>query len=209
MNFVAPGIVQNRAVGGRSSKSFIDQGRWAPVLAELRPGDWVIAQFGGGNDAKREDPARFTDPATTYRAYLRRIVAETRARGAHPALATMGAIRVWDAAGNFMSPPTPWVEATRALAREFDVPLLDLRARTEELEASLGPAGSAALHLHLRPGASPCHPRGLADDVHYSDEGATRVAALDAHEIRRLQLPLARWSIPHAPSSAPPPSRLR
>ena len=192
-HFTAPGMVQNRAAGGRSSKSFIDQGRWAAVLAELRAGDWVIAQFGGGNDAKREDPARFTEPATTYRDNLRRIVAETRARGAHPILATMGAIRAWDEQGRFVSPSTPWVEATRAVARELDVPLLDLRARTEEREASLGPTGSAALHLHLPPGASPAHPRGLADDVHYSAEGAARVAALAAEEIRRLDLPLARW----------------
>lgn len=192
-HFTAPGMVHNRAAGGRSSKSFIDQGRWAAVLAELRAGDCVIAQFGGGNDAKREDPARYTDPATTYRDNLRRIVAETRARGAHPVLVTMGAIRAWDEQGRFVSPPTPWVEATRAVARELGVPLLDLRARTEELEASLGPAGSAALHLHLPASAAPGHPRGLADDVHYSAAGAERVATLAAAEIRRLELPLARW----------------
>lgn len=196
-HFAEPGIVQNRAVGGRSSKSFIDQGRWARVLAELAPGDWVISQFGGGNDAKREDPARYTDPATTYRDNLKRIVTETRARGAHPMLATMGAIRAWDAEGRFVSPETPWVEATRAVARELGVPLLDLRARTEELETSLGPAGSAGLHLHLPAGASPAHPRGLTDDVHYSAEGAARVAILAAAEIRRLGLPLARWLKPN------------
>lgn len=200
-HFAEPGMVQNRAAGGRSSKSFIDQGRWARVLAELAPGDWVIAQFGGGNDAKREDPARYTDPATTYRENLTRIVTETRARGAHPILATMGAIRAWDAEGRFVSPSTPWVEATRAVARELGVPLLDLRARTEELETSLGPAGSAALHLHLPAGASPSHPRGLADDVHYSAEGAARVAALAATEIRRLGLPLARWLKPVDPAA--------
>ncbi len=197
-HFIAPGMVQNRAASGRSSKSFIDQGRWTAVLAELAPGDWVIAQFGGGNDAKREDPARYTDPASTYRDNLKRIVAATRARGAHPILATMGAIRAWDAQGRFVSPPTPWVEATRAVARELGVPLLDLRALTEELEASLGPAGSAALHLHLPPGTSSAHPRGLADDVHYSVAGATRVAALAAAEIRRLGVPLARWLAPGA-----------
>lgn len=198
-HFITPGMVRNHAAGGRSTKSFIDQGRWAAVVAELRAGDWVIAQFGGGNDAKREDPARYTDPATTYRDNLRRIVAETRERGAHPVLATMGAIRAWDAAGRFVSPPTPWVEATRAVARELMVPLLDLRARTEELESSLGPAGSVALHLHLRPGESPAHPRGLADDVHYSAEGAARVAVLAAEEIRRLDFPLARWLRPDTP----------
>ncbi|MBL9199037.1 MAG: rhamnogalacturonan acetylesterase [Opitutaceae bacterium] len=208
-HFTAPGLVRNHAAGGRSSKSFIDQGRWAAVVAELRAGDWVIAQFGGGNDAKREDPARYTDPATTYRDNLRRIVAETRARGAHPILATMGAIRAWDAQGRFVSLPTPWVEATRAVAGELAVPLLDLRARTEELEASLGPAGSVALHLHLPPGKHPGHPQGAQDDTHYSELGAARVATLAADEIRRLHLPLARWLAPHASSSARPPGSQR
>src|SRR4051794_25891447 len=79
--------VRNFAVNGRSTKSFIDEGRWTAVLAQLQPGDYVIIQF-GHNDEKREDPARYTDPNGSYRDNLRRFVEETRAKGATPILCT-------------------------------------------------------------------------------------------------------------------------
>ncbi|MSU51626.1 MAG: rhamnogalacturonan acetylesterase [Opitutus sp.] len=193
--FTDPAMVQNRAASGRSSKSFIDEGRWAAVLAEMSIGDYLVIQFGGGNDGKKEDPKRYTEPRGAYRANLERIVRETRAKGAHPLLATMGAKREWDAAGRFVDPLSEWVEVTRGTARALDVPLLDLRARTVELETNLGPAGSAALRLHLPPGQSANYRNGARDDTHFSEYGATRVAALAAEELRRLGVPLARWLI--------------
>ena len=203
--FTDPAIVQNRAASGRSSKSFIDQGRWAAVLGELATGDYVLIQFGGGNDSKKQDPARYTEPRGSYRANLERIIRETRARGAFPLLATMGAKREWDAAGRFVSPPSEWVDVTRETARALDVPLLDLRARTIELETSLGPAGSAALHLHLPAGKVSSFANGVQDETHYSEFGAARVAALAADEISRLNLPLARWLA--SVGGSPPPRR--
>lgn len=202
--FTNPAIVQNRAAGGRSSKSFIDQGRWAAVVAELQPGDYVLIQFGGGNDAKKEDPARYTEPRGAYRANLERIVRETRAQQAFPLLATMGAVRAWDARGRFVAPPSEWVDVTRETARALAVPLLDLRTRTIELETSLGPEGSAALHLHLPPGKFTRYPKGIRDDTHYSEYGATRVAALAAQEIRRLDIPLAKFLAAVAPAANSP-----
>src|ERR1043165_8620332 len=74
--FVDPAMVQNHAVNGRSTKSFIDEGRWDKVLAELRAGDFVIIQF-AHNDEKKEDPARYADPATTFRDNLRKFIRET------------------------------------------------------------------------------------------------------------------------------------
>lgn len=201
--FIDPALVQNRAASGRSSKSFIDQGRWDAVLAELRPGDYVLIQFGGGNDAKKEDPARYAEPQGAYRANLYRIIRETRAKGAFPLLATMGTVRAWDTDGRFISPPFEWVDVTREVAREQNVPLLDLRARTIELESSLGPEGSAALHLHLPPGKFTEYPNGAKDDTHYSNYGASRVAALAVQEIRRLDLPLAKYLTDIAPENAP------
>lgn len=191
--FTDPAIVQNRAASGRSSRSFLAEGRWAAVLEALRPGDYVLIQFGGGNDGKKEDPKRYTDPHTEYRANLERIVRETRAKKAFPLLATMGAIRAWNDRGEFVSPPTEWVDVTRATARELGVPLLDVRALTAEYEAGLGPEGSAAMHLHLPPGKFKAYPKGTTDDTHYSEYGAARVAAIVAREIARQGIPLAAW----------------
>jgi DNA sulfur modification protein DndE len=113
----------------------------------------------------------------------------------------MGAIRAWDAGGRFVSPPTEWVDVTREVAAALDVPLLDLRARTTELESRLGPAESAALHLHFPPGQFPGYPKGAKDDTHYSEHGAHQIALLAAQEIRRLKLPLAQWLVP--PTNSP------
>ena len=67
--------IRNHAESGRSSKSFLDSGRWEKVLAALRPGDFVIIQF-GHNDAKSQDVARYTEPRGSYRENLVRFVRE-------------------------------------------------------------------------------------------------------------------------------------
>lgn len=190
--FTQPAMVQNRARSGRSSKSFIDQGLWDTVRGELRAGDYLIVQF-GTNDTKRDDPARYTEPRGSYRANLERFVRETRAKGAVPLLATSVARRQWDEKGKFVVPPSEWQDVTREVAVALKVPLLEMRARTAALEESLGPEGSKALHLYLPAGKYEAYPKGAADDTHYGEEGARRVAELAAQEIRRLQLPLARW----------------
>ena len=77
-------VVDNHAVNGRSSKSFIDEGRWQVVLDKIKPGDYVIIQFGHNDEKPQAD--RHTDPGSTFDANLRRFVEETRARGGHPIL---------------------------------------------------------------------------------------------------------------------------
>ena len=79
--------VRNHAVNGRSTKSFIDEGRWQAVLDSLQPGDFVFIQF-GHNDQKIQDSTRYTTPFGTYSENLERFVTETRAKGASPILFT-------------------------------------------------------------------------------------------------------------------------
>lgn len=190
--FRDPAIVQNRAKSGRSSKSFIDGGFWAGVIAELKAGDYLLVQF-GTNDAKKEDATRYTEPRGAYRINLLRFIREARAKGAIPLLATSVARRQWDAQGNFVEPPSEWVVVTREVAAEANVPLLEMRHRTIELAKRLGPQGSVALHLYLPDNVYAAYPKGAKDDTHYCQYGASRVAELGAGEIRRLGLPLAAW----------------
>src|SRR3954463_894378 len=82
-----PAMIQNHAVNGRSTRSFIEEGRWARLVAALQPGDFVLIQF-GHNDEKVENPKVGTDPKTTFRDNLRRFIRETRAKQATPILAT-------------------------------------------------------------------------------------------------------------------------
>jgi lysophospholipase L1-like esterase len=76
-------VVDNRAVNGRSTKSFIAEGRWDSVRVRLRKGDYVLMQF-GHNDEKSEDSTRYAAPYTAYRRNLARFIAESRAAGATP-----------------------------------------------------------------------------------------------------------------------------
>src|ERR1043165_6337073 len=127
--FVDPAMVQNHAVNGRSTKSFIDEGRWDKVLAELRAGDFVIIQF-AHNDEKKEDPARYADPATTFRDNLRKFIRETRAKNATPILATPVCRRKFDAAGKLVPTHGAYPDALRAVAKEEKTPLLELEKAT-------------------------------------------------------------------------------
>ena len=83
--FTSDIVVDNHAVNGRSTKSFIDEGRWQKVLDLLHPGDYVIIQF-GHNDEKKNDPKRYTEVGGSFDNNLRRFVTETREKGAFPIL---------------------------------------------------------------------------------------------------------------------------
>ncbi|MCB0651428.1 MAG: hypothetical protein KDC85_09160 [Saprospiraceae bacterium] len=81
---------------------------------------------------------------------------------------------------------------TRMIAREMDVPLIDLQYYTELLEISYGVEGSKSLHLHYAPGSLPYYPDGKEDDTHLSEKGATEIARLAVEEIRKMNImPLA------------------
>ncbi|HTT56628.1 MAG TPA: rhamnogalacturonan acetylesterase [Opitutaceae bacterium] len=190
--FRDPAMVVNHAVNGRSTKSFIDEGRWQQVLDELHPGDYVLIQF-GHNDEKLEDPKRGTTPDGTYADNLRRFVRETRAHGATPLLATPVARRKWDAAGHLVDTHGAYPDAMRRVAREENVPLLELQRLTTAMEEQAGVEGSKKIHLWIKPGEYARLPDGRQDDTHYSEYGATRVAALAVQEMRRLELPLCQW----------------
>lgn len=184
--FLRSGLtVRNHAASGRSSKSYIAEGRWDKVMAELKAGDFVIVQF-GHNDSKREDAARFTEPRGSYRENLLRFIREVRAKSATPILATSVIRRRWDSAGKLVDSLGEYPIVTRELAMNESVILLDLHALTMKLEQEAGPEGSKKLHLHLAAGEHPALPEGLADDTHYSEYGARRVAELAAREIDRV-----------------------
>ena len=116
--------VVNLARNGRSSKSFRDEGLWAPAVAG-KP-DYILIQF-GHNDGPGKGPDRETDPKTTFRDNMTRYIAEARAAGAQPVLVTSIVRRVFTAEGKIKRDSlVPYVEAVRELAIELKVPLVDL-----------------------------------------------------------------------------------
>jgi DNA sulfur modification protein DndE len=189
---VDPAMVQNHAVNGRSTKSFIDEGRWDKVLADLKDGDFVIIQF-AHNDEKKEDPKRYADPATAFRDNLRRFIRETRARGGSPLLATPVCRRKFDATGKLVDTHGDYPAAVRAVAAAEKVPLLDLERATAKWLQATGAADSRKFFMWIEPGAHPKIPDGRKDDTHFVEAGAKAVAELAVNEIRAQKLPLAKW----------------
>ena len=175
--------IENHAVNGRSTKSFLDQGRWEVVKEKIKPGDFVIIEF-GHNDAKKEDSTRFADASTSYRWNLEKFVDETIEKGGIPILATPIVRRRFDKLGKFYDVHGDYPKVVREVAVEKNVILLDLQAKSEELLIQYGEENSKQLFLHIAPGEYPSLPDGKTDDTHFSPTGAFRICDLAAEEIR-------------------------
>lgn len=194
-------IVDNHALNGRSSKSFISEGHWQKVVEKIKPGDYVFIQF-GHNDEK-DDPKRHTDSGTTFDENLRKFVKETRMRGGIPVLFNSVVRRIFtnsktavadddtrsnssadlvegdtlvDTHGDYLLSP-------RNVARELDVPFVDANKITHDLEQGLGPDKSKKMHMWYLPNEVPSLPKGRQDNTHYNVYGAYVVAGLLADAV--------------------------
>ncbi|WP_184649189.1 rhamnogalacturonan acetylesterase [Xanthomonas euroxanthea] len=140
----------NLARGGRSTSNYRAEGSWEIALHELRSGGYrqvyVLIQFGHNDQPGK--PGRSTDLTTEFPANLRRYVAEARAAGAIPMLVTPLTRRQF-ARGQLVDDLGPWAEATRKVAQELQVPLIDLHARSRALVQGMGPV--LAMRLAQRP----------------------------------------------------------
>ncbi|MFH8803063.1 rhamnogalacturonan acetylesterase [Streptomyces sp. NPDC017936] len=171
-------VVANHAVNGRSSKSFVDEGRLEVILASIRPGDFLLVQF-AHNDEKTADPARYTEPWTTYQDHLRLYVDGARARGARPVLLTPVERRRFDAEGNAVPTHGEYPAAMRALAEEEGVALLDLQALSLALWQRLG-AEETKTYFNWT--------ETEQDNTHFNPPGAIAVARLVATELLRRRV---------------------
>jgi lysophospholipase L1-like esterase len=174
--------VQNHARNGRSTRTFIGEGRWQAIVDGLRPGDYVFIQF-GHNDASVEKVDRYTPPAD-YRRNLARFVAEVRAKDAHPVLMTPVMRRRFDENGVFYDAHGEYPDLVRATAAELSVPLIDMHRSSERVLREYGAERSKSLFLILAPGEHPNYPQGLDDNTHFSPAGAEVMAGLAVQGIR-------------------------
>ena len=189
-------VVRNCAVSGRSTKSFIDEGRWQKVLDRIVPGDLLLIQF-GHNDAKKSDPKRYTDPETTFKENLRRFVNEARGKGATPILATSIVRRQFGKDGTLRDSHGRYVPAAAEVAAELNVPLVDMNRLTGELVLKYGPEESKKLYLYVEPNVAERFPDGNADDTHLCIRGAEEFAALFAEACAAANNPLGRYVKPN------------
>lgn len=197
--------VDNHAVNGRSSKSFIDEGRWERVRSLIKPGDYVIIQFGHNDEKPKAD--RHTDPGSTFDYNLAKFVRETRELGGIPVLMNPVVRRNFavKAAKNdddealrnttFKDAPQQtegdtlvdthglYRVAPRDVACRMHCYFVDANRITHDLEQSLGIEGSKRLHMWYKPGEHPALPDGRQDNTHYNIYGAHQVARLLAEAL--------------------------
>jgi lysophospholipase L1-like esterase len=176
--------VENHAMNGRSTKSFLAEGRWAVITNKLTKNDWVIIQF-AHNDEKQADPNRYVPPFTDFKTNLTRYIVETRAKGANPILATAVARRSFTADGKLKDTHGDYIGATREVAAEQKVPLLELNTRSSEIVQALGPERSKKIYLWVGPDEFPSLEQPKEDNTHFCAYGATRICDLAVDEIQR------------------------
>lgn len=193
-------VVDNHAMNGRSSLSFINEGRWDKVLEKMKPGDYVIIQFGHNDEKPKAD--RHTDPGSTFDYNLAKFVRETREHGGIPVLMNCVVRRNF-----FVNVPendddeklrtttfkdgAKMVEgdtlidthglyriAPRDVAQRMNCHFVDANRITHELEQGLGTEASKKLHMWFLPGEEPSVPNGRQDNTHYNVHGAHVVARL-------------------------------
>ena len=180
--------VDNRAKNGRSTKSFIAEGRWDAVEKDLKAGDYVLIQFGHNDEVPTK--ANYT-PEDQFEANLIRFIKESRNKQAIPILITPVARRKFDTAGHIMETHAVYAAIVRKVAAAQNTPLIDLDKESQVLLAQLGPEYSKFLFDYLTPGEHPNYPQGREDDTHFNELGARRMAEIVLADLRTLKLRLA------------------
>lgn len=186
-----PGTVKvdNRALNGRSTTSFISEGRWQALIQVVQRGDYVFMQF-GHNDQKKDKPGVYASPED-YKAHLTKWIAETRAKGATPILLTSVARRRFEN-GVLVKTHGEYPDLVKAVAKEQKVVLVDMEAKSSEVLTRYGEADSTKLFLQLKPGENANYPNGVIDNTHFSPLGAEEMALKAVEGIRELKISLGK-----------------
>ena len=178
-------VVDNRAKNGRSTKSFIAEGLWQPVVDNLNEGDYVLIQF-GHNDEGKEKVGRYTTP-DEFKINLTKYVNDSRNKKAIPVLITPVARRTFDSTGKIKESHPVYSDAVREVAKQMNVPLIDLDEKSKELLQQFGQENSKWLYNYTSVGEHPNYPDGHKDDTHFSELGARKMAEIVLAEIKSLQ----------------------
>ena len=181
--------VSNHAESGLTVRSFLGSHRLDKVLSMLKPGDYVLCEF-GHNDQKEQRPG---DGAWYHFQYqLKLFIDQVRAAGGHPLFVTPTQRRSFDAATHSRIQEThgDYPDAMREVARREDVPLLELHDLTRTFFETLGYEGSKQALVHYPAGTFPGQEKALEDNTHFNPYGAYEVAKMVIMEMKRLGLPL-------------------
>jgi len=181
--------VDNRAKNGRSTKSFLAENLWQPIVDNLQEGDYVFIQF-GHNDESKDKGERYAPP-DLFKSNLLKYVTETRNKKAIPILLTPVSRRRFDKDGNVMETHAEYSPLVKEVAKANNVLLIDLDELSKSLYQQFGVENSKLLFLQLKPGEHPNYPDGRDDNTHFSELGARLIAQIVLKQINEMKLELA------------------
>lgn len=191
--FMLPQLsIINHAANGRSTRRFINEGRWQRLLSEVSAGDYVLIQF-GHNDQKHDDPARFAAADGDYQVFLRRFIQELRARDAIPLLASSICRRNFSAQGQLTRDLADYAQAAAHVAAKEQVAFFDLQQHSCDFFEQQGPAGSQPYFIQVPAGLYAKFPEGKIDNTHLTLQGASKIAQLFVRDLQVQQHPLAKY----------------
>lgn len=180
--------VDNRAQNGRSTRTFMEENRWQPVVDAMQEGDFVFVQFGHNDEVITKKS--YTTEAV-FKANLLKYINDTRSKKANPILLTPVARRQFDSLGHVVGTHDVYAQIVREVAKAANVPLIDLDQKGQELYQQFGVDKSKLLFNQLTPGEHPNYPNGKEDNTHFSELGARLIAEIVLKEVRALHLELA------------------
>jgi lysophospholipase L1-like esterase len=179
--------VDNRAQNGRSTRTFMEEGRWQPVVDAMQEGDYVFVQFGHNDEVKTKKSYTTEE---VFKANLVKYITDTRSKKANPVLLTPVARRSFDSAGHVTGTHDVYAQIVRDVAKENNVPLIDLDKEAQALYQQWGVEKSKLLFNQLAPGEHPNYPQGKEDNTHFNELGARMIAEIVLKNIRSLNLEL-------------------
>lgn len=179
--------VDDRAKGGRSTRTFFEEGRWAAVFKLLKAGDLVLIQF-GHNDAAKDKPERYVG-LEGYKEFLRLYINQSREKGALPVLITPVTRNYPWKDGVLGSAHGDYPAAMKQVAQELNVPLIDLTVSSATFFTQKGQDYvSAHYFMNLPAGQYTAYPNGQKDNTHFQPEGAKEVARLVFEGLQTIKL---------------------
>jgi len=179
-------LIRNLAENGRSTTSFIKEGKLDIIDQGIQKGDLLLIQF-GHNDQKWMDPNRYADVNHAYPNQLKHMIEVAIKHDAIPICLTPITRR--DFVDGILNEKThqEYPNAMRRLAHKERVMLIDMFSITQELLTNMGEEASKSLFLHLEPLESPNYPSGVMDNTHLNETGARRVASIIASHIEKIR----------------------
>lgn len=183
--------IENKARGGRSTRTFISENRWQPIADSLQAGDYVLMQFGHNDEAKEEKYKDRYTPVPDYKTNLIKFITETRSKKAVPVLITPVTRMRFDKEGKAQETHVEYSAAVWEVGKAYGVAVIDLDAKSRNLLQQFGPQYSKMFFMQLDSLQHPNYPSGQKDNTHFNEFGARRMAELVLAEIRNLKLELA------------------